>query len=148
LPHLLCVGGIISFPWFSKELKNNLSKNNWLHGVILTLLVRESIFIGWGFSFPIVLVPRYKLSLCHTSIEPDLLEFFEIGVFTCGLRDHEIHIIWYQSLAPLIRLCPSEFFVSCCFRKKFLSVQFLLFLKFVAYKIFFYFILLLSKIYR
>jgi hypothetical protein len=54
----VCVGEIISLPWFSKELKNNLSKNNYLRGVILILLVRESIFVGWGSPFPIVLVPR------------------------------------------------------------------------------------------
>ena len=35
--------------------------------------------------FPIVLVPRYKLSLCHTPIKPDLLGFLRIGVFACGL---------------------------------------------------------------
>jgi len=86
----VCVGEIISLPWFSKELKNDLSKNNYLRGVILILLVRESIFVGWGSSFPIVLVPRYKLSLCHTPIKPDLLGFPGIGVFACGLRDHVI----------------------------------------------------------
>jgi len=37
-----------------------------------------------------VLVPRYKLSLCHTPIKPDLLGFPGIGVFACGLRDHVI----------------------------------------------------------
>jgi len=46
--------------------------------------------LGGGFPFPIVLVPRYKLSLCHTSIKPDLLGFSGIGVFACGLRDHVI----------------------------------------------------------
>jgi len=85
----VCVGEIISLPWFSNELKNDLSKNNCLRGVIL-ILVCESIFVGWGFSFPIVLVPRYKLSLCHTPIKPDLLGFPGIGVFACGLRDHVI----------------------------------------------------------
>jgi len=35
-------------------------------------------------------VPRYKLSLCHTLIKPDLLGFPGIGVFACGLRDHVI----------------------------------------------------------
>jgi hypothetical protein len=52
LPHFVCVcvGEIISLPWFSKELKNDLSKNNCFRGVIFTLLVCESIFIGWGFS--------------------------------------------------------------------------------------------------
>jgi len=35
-------------------------------------------------------VPRYKLSLCHTPIKPDLLGFPGIGVFACGLRDHVI----------------------------------------------------------
>ena len=86
----VCVGEIISLPWFSKELKNNLSRNNCLHGVILILLVRELIFVGWGSPFPIVLVPRYKLSLCHTPINPDLLGFPGIGVFVCWLRDHVI----------------------------------------------------------
>ena len=84
----VCVGEIISLPWFSKELKNDLSKNNYLCGVILILLIRESIFVGWGFLFPIVLVPRYKLSLCHTPIKPALLSFSRIGVFACGLCDH------------------------------------------------------------
>jgi hypothetical protein len=37
-----------------------------------------------------VLVPRYKLSLCHTPIKPDLLGFPGIDVFACGLRDHVI----------------------------------------------------------
>jgi len=86
----VCVGEIIFLSWFSKELKNNLSKNNCLRGVILILLVRESIFIGWGSRFSIVLVPRYKLSLCHTPIKPDLLGFPGIDVFACGLRDHVI----------------------------------------------------------
>ena len=86
----VCVGEIISLPWFSKELKIDLSKNNCLRGVILILLVRESIFVGWRSSFPIALVPRYKLSLCHIPITPDLLGFPGIGVFACGLRDHVI----------------------------------------------------------
>jgi len=86
----VCVGEIISLPWFSKELKNDLSKNNSFRGVILILLVRESIFVGWGSPFLIVSVPRYKLSLCHTPIKPDLLGFPGIGVFACGLRDHVI----------------------------------------------------------
>ena len=86
----VCVGEIISLSWFSNELKNDLSKNNYLRGVILILLVRESIFVGWGSPFPIVLVPRYKLSLCHTPIKPDLLGFPGIGVFACALRDHVI----------------------------------------------------------
>jgi hypothetical protein len=37
-----------------------------------------------------VLVPRYKLSLRHTPIKPDLLGFPGISVFACGLRDHVI----------------------------------------------------------
>jgi hypothetical protein len=59
----------------SQRTENYFSKNNWLRGVILILLVHESIFVGWGFSFPVVLVPGYKLSLCHTLIKPDLLRF-------------------------------------------------------------------------
>jgi hypothetical protein len=71
-----------------KKTENDLSKNNSLRGVILIPLVRESIFVGWGFSFPIVLVPRYKLSLCHTPIKPNLLAFREF----LSLRDHEVRI--------------------------------------------------------
>jgi len=83
----VCVSKILSFPWFSKELKNDLSKNNWLHDVILIPLVRESIFTRRGFLFLIVLVPTYKLFLCHTPIKPDLLDFFGISIFACGLID-------------------------------------------------------------
>ena len=57
---------------------------------IYELLIRESIFVGWGFPFLIVLVPRYKLSLCHTPIKPELLGFPGTGIFACGLRDHMI----------------------------------------------------------
>ena len=46
--------------------------------------------LGEGFLFLIVLVHRYKLSLCHTPIKPDLLGFLGIGVFACGLHDHVI----------------------------------------------------------
>jgi hypothetical protein len=76
----VCVGEIISLTWFSKELKNDLLKNNCLCGVILILLVRESISLGGGFLFPLVMVLRYKLFLCHTAIKPDLLGFLGIGV--------------------------------------------------------------------
>ena len=112
----VCVGEIIPLPWFSKELKNDLSKNNYLRDVILILFVRESIFVGWGFSFAIVLVPRYKLSLCHTPIKPDLLGFPGIGVFACGLRDHVItrftslevlyeHFYWPNMKRDVQRMC-------------------------------------------
>ena len=46
--------------------------------------------LGGGSPFPIVLVPRYKISLCHTPIKPDSLGFPGIRVFACGLRDHVI----------------------------------------------------------
>jgi hypothetical protein len=86
----VCVGEIICLPWFSKVLKNDLSKNNCLRGVILILLVRESIFVGLGSPFLLVLASRYKLSLYHTPIKPDLLGFPGIGVCVCRLRDHVI----------------------------------------------------------
>ena len=38
--------------------------------------------------FPIVLVPKYKLSLCHIPMNLDLLGFPGISVFTCGLLDY------------------------------------------------------------
>jgi hypothetical protein len=46
--------------------------------------------LGGGFPFPIVLVHRYKLFLCHTPFKPDLPGFPGIGVFECGLPDHVI----------------------------------------------------------
>jgi hypothetical protein len=45
---------------------------------------------GGGVPFPIVLVPKYKLSLCHNPFKPDLLGFSGIDVFVCGLCDHVI----------------------------------------------------------
>ena len=48
-----------------------------------------------------MLVPRYKLSLCHTPIKPDLLGFPGIGVFACGLHDHEVRITEFQDLSGL-----------------------------------------------
>jgi hypothetical protein len=48
-------------------------------------------------------------------------------IFACGLRDHVITYernFWYQSLAPLIKLYPFEFFSSCCFRKNSLVSNF------------------------
>jgi hypothetical protein len=72
------------------RIEKRLIEEQLLRGVILILLVRESIFVGWGFPFPIVLVPRYKLSFCHTPIKLDLLGFLGIDVFSYGLRDHVI----------------------------------------------------------
>jgi len=105
LPHLLCVGGI-SIAWFSKELKNDLSNNNWLRGIILILLVRESIFVRWGFPFPIVLVPRYKLSLYH-SYQTWLIGFPGIWclcVWVTWLCVQEVRITSTSQLHPLLYL--------------------------------------------
>ena len=51
----------------------------------------KSDLLGGGFSISIMLVPRYKLSLCHTPIKPDLLGFPGIGVFTWS-RNYEVCI--------------------------------------------------------
>jgi len=72
------------------------------------LLVRKSIFVRWGSPFPIVLVPRYKLSLCHTPIKPDLLCFPGIGVFAVKLDSCTFYIkipIW----PCMDRIIPSLF---------------------------------------
>jgi len=61
-----------------------------------------------------VLVPRYKLSLCHTPIKPDLLGFPGIGVFVCGLRDHVITrfaLNWLRGVI-LILLVHKSIFVG------------------------------------
>ena len=52
----------------------------------LYFLFANQYSLGGGFPFPIV--PRYKLSLCHAPIKPDLLGFPGISAFECGLRDH------------------------------------------------------------
>ena len=74
MPLVCCVSDeIFSILWFSKELKWLIKELTlWCH---LILLVHELIFVGWGFPFPIVLMPWYKLSLSHTPIKPDLLGF-------------------------------------------------------------------------
>jgi hypothetical protein len=56
----------------------------------LYFLFANQYLLGGGFLFPIVLVPRYKLSLCHTPIKPDLLGSPGIDVFASRLRDHVI----------------------------------------------------------
>ena len=76
---------------------------------IYKLLIRESIFVGWGFSFLIVLVPRYKLSLCHTPIKPDLLGFPGTGIFACGLRDDCASKV---SLSLLFYICIYCFYLG------------------------------------
>ena len=48
-----------------------------------------------------MLVLRYKLSLCHTPIKPDLLGFPGIGVFACELHDHVITRFTSVLLSPM-----------------------------------------------
>ena len=86
----MCVGEIISLPWFSKELKTTYRRTIVIVASSLYFSFANQYSLRGGFPFPIVLVPRYKLSLCHTPIKPDLLGFLAIGVFACGLRDHVI----------------------------------------------------------
>jgi hypothetical protein len=85
LPHLLCVGGIISLPWFSKGTENDLSKNNYLRGVILILLVRESI--------KALMVIGDHLSMIeekHTfRLDPS---FSQSWLWVVWPRNHKIHI--------------------------------------------------------
>jgi len=86
----VCVGGIIPLPWFSKELKTTYRRTTGFVASSLYFSFANQYSLGGGFPFPIVLVPRYKLSLCHTPIKRDLLGFPGIGVFACGLCDHVI----------------------------------------------------------
>jgi hypothetical protein len=86
----VCVGEIISLPWFSKELKTTYQRTTGFVASSLYFSFANQYSLGEGFSFSIVLVPRYKLSLCHTHIKPDLLGFPGFGVFVWGLRDHVI----------------------------------------------------------
>jgi hypothetical protein len=77
----VCVGGIISLPWFSNELKTTYQKTTSFVASSLYFSFPNQYSLGGGFPFPIVLVPGYKLPLCHTPIKPDLLGFPGISVF-------------------------------------------------------------------
>jgi len=117
---LLCVGGIISLPWFSKELKTTYRRTTVFMASSLYFSFANQYSLGGSFPFPIVSVPKYKLSLCHTLIKPDLRGIPGIGVFVCELHAHEVCNIWYESLAPLIKLYPLNF-LFLLFPQKFLK---------------------------
>ena len=76
----VCVGEIISLIWFPKELKTTYRRTTGFVASSLYFSFANQYLLGGGFLFPIVLVPRYKLSLCHTPIKLDLLGFLGIGV--------------------------------------------------------------------
>jgi hypothetical protein len=88
----VCVGEIISLPLFSKELKTTYRRTTGFVTSSLYFSFANQYSLGGGFLFPIVLVTRYKLSLCHTLIKPNLFGFLGICVFACELRDHEVRI--------------------------------------------------------
>jgi hypothetical protein len=125
----VCVGEILSLPWFSKELKNDLSKNNWLHGIIFILFVRESIFVGWGFPFLIVLVCLGTSYLCVTILSnPIYLAFRElslrVGCLTacsrgshqiCSLRHLPHNLLSFGSLGTKINKSKSKQTISRSF---------------------------------
>ena len=62
----MCVGEIIFIPWFSKDLKMTYRRTTGFMASSLYFLFANQYSLGGGFPFAIVLVPRYKLSLCHT----------------------------------------------------------------------------------
>jgi len=86
----VCVGEIIPIHWFSKELNMTYRITTGFVASFLYFSFANQYSLGRGFPFSIVLLPKYKLSLCHTPIKPDLLVFPGIGVFVCGLPDHVI----------------------------------------------------------
>jgi len=55
----VCVGEIISFPWFSKELKTTYQRTTGFVASFLYVSFANQYSLGEGFSFPIVLVPAY-----------------------------------------------------------------------------------------
>jgi hypothetical protein len=62
----VCVGEIIFIPWFSKDLKMTYRRTTGFMASSLYFLFANQYSLGGGFPFAIVLVPRYKLSLCRT----------------------------------------------------------------------------------
>jgi hypothetical protein len=58
--------------------------------------------------FPIVLVPRYKLSLCHTPIKPDLFSFLRIeGVWVALPCVQEVRVSMSSCALPVL-LVPKK----------------------------------------
>ena len=79
----------------------DLSKINWLRGIILL----HSNNIGALRKVSIVL-HSYQIFFQLSDI------ISQSWLWVAWPRDHEVRIIWYQSLDPLIRLYP---FISCIF---------------------------------
>jgi hypothetical protein len=76
LSHLVMwVGEIFSLSWSSKELKMTYRRTTDFMMSSLYFSFTNQYSLGGGFSFPIVLVSIYELSLSHTPIKPDLLGF-------------------------------------------------------------------------
>jgi len=104
---MIITSGFLSFnvwEWFShssvlERTKSDLSKINWLRGVILLI--------------PIVLVPWDMFPLCHTSIRPisafqDQISILIVGCVTTWSRgSHQ----WVSELGSETRSYPSVFFV-------------------------------------
>jgi len=105
---------------FLNEL--NLSKINWLRGVILLI--------------PIVLVPWGTFPLCHTPIRPILafqnqISILIVGCVTTWSRDLHQLVSELDSINQVISFWNFRFLL---FPQNFLIVQFLLLLDFAAYK--------------
>jgi hypothetical protein len=91
LPHFVCV--LVRKSPFHGSLKNWKTTYRRTTSFVVSSLYFSFVnqySLGGGFPFSVVLLCRYKLSLCHTPIKPDLLGFLGIGVFVCGLGDHVI----------------------------------------------------------
>jgi hypothetical protein len=116
LLHLVVwVGEKFFLPWFSKEQKMTYWRTTNFVAPSLYFSFMNQYSLGRGFLFPIMLVPRYKLYLYHTPIKPNLLGFsgnWCICMLVAWPCVQEARIIWYHSLAPLIKLYQYEIVVS------------------------------------
>ena len=56
-----------------------------------------------------MLVPRYKLFLCHTSIKPNLLDFSSIDVFAYELLD----LVFKRFTSEVLYIISLVFSFSC-----------------------------------
>ena len=86
-----------------ERTESDLSKINWLRGVILLL--------------PIVLVPWGRFPLCHTPIRPISAFPGSDLILRCGLRDHVITRFASGGIIARLRnkvisLCYFRFFIS------------------------------------
>jgi hypothetical protein len=136
LPHLLCVGGIISLSWFSKELKRTYRRT--------TNFMASSLYFSFANQYLLggVSISNYCWCLGTSYLCVALLSNLIYFAFRelvhlrggCGTTGSwGLHHL-VSELGSINQIIPFWNFRFLLFPQKFLSVQFFLLLKFVINK--------------